>query len=197
MWCRAGKHSGRRFPQSVSWHAVDTGKVAVIGAGSWGTVMAGLLAGQAGQPGRLRRAGGAVADEVGPRRAVALWARDPARAAALARERANNDYLPGFRLPGDLAVTGSLEEAVEGAGVLVMAVPSCWARQVMLAAGPAAGPEAVVVNLAKGIEPGTLLTMSEVAAAVLPGRPARRAHRAKLRGRDRLGATGSHRGRVG
>jgi glycerol-3-phosphate dehydrogenase (NAD(P)+) len=141
---------------------VDTSKVAVIGAGSWGTVMAGLLAGQARQ---------AAAGEAGPWRTVALWARDPARAGVLARERVNNDYLPGFRLPGDLAVTGSLEEAVDGAGVLVMAVPSCWARRVMLAAGPAAGREAVVVNLAKGIEPQTLLTMSQVAAAALPGRP--------------------------
>jgi len=130
---------------------VDTSRLAVLGAGSWGTVFAALLAGHL--PSRVR-----------------LWARDPALAERMAAEGRNPRYLPHFELPGRLKVTASLDEALEGAGLVVLAVPARWARQVLRAAQGWVGPDAVVVSLAKGIEPGSWLRVSQVVAEVLPGR---------------------------
>jgi glycerol-3-phosphate dehydrogenase (NAD(P)+) len=132
---------------------VDTTRVVVLGAGSWGTVSSALLANNL-------RAG-----------KVALWARDPIKAEAIERTRRNERYAGQLALPDTVVVTASLDEAVTGAGVIVLAVPSPWARQVLTDARPFAGNKAVLVSLTKGIEPATLLRMSEMAAEVLPGRP--------------------------
>jgi glycerol-3-phosphate dehydrogenase (NAD(P)+) len=131
---------------------VLTDKVAVLGAGSWGTVIAGLLA----------RAG---------RQKVFLWARSADLAEAIASQGRNPRYLPELSLPSSLTVTADLGEAVHEAGVIVGAVPTLWARGVLSATSAYASAGAVVVNLAKGIEPEGLLTMSQLAAQVLPGRP--------------------------
>ncbi len=128
-----------------------TDRVAVVGAGSWGTAVAGL---------------------VGATHPVSLWARSPELASSMTRSRENATYLPGIRLPDGLSATASLEEALEGAGVVFMAVPSHGFRAVLEDLQPfAAGVEAVV-SLAKGIEIGTNLRMSEVVAQVLPDTPA-------------------------
>jgi glycerol-3-phosphate dehydrogenase (NAD(P)+) len=126
-------------------------RVAVIGAGSWGTAVAGL---------------------VGVDHPTSLWVRSPELAASITATRENETYLPGITLPDGLVATSSLEEAVDGAGVVFMAVPSHGFRAVLNELVPfAAGIEAVV-SLSKGIENGTNLRMSEVIAEVLPGIPA-------------------------
>jgi glycerol-3-phosphate dehydrogenase (NAD(P)+) len=104
------------------------------------------------------------------RQRVVLWARRPNLAEAIAAERRNPRYLPELSLPASLSVTAELGEAVEGAGVIVAAVPTRWAKGVLSAASAYALAGAVIVNLAKGIEPESLLTMSQLAAQVLPGR---------------------------
>jgi glycerol-3-phosphate dehydrogenase (NAD(P)+) len=117
--------------------------VAVVGAGAWGTALA-IQAFRAG-------------------RQVTLWARDPARAAAIASSR-HNPRLPGHALPAPIAVT----HALPSADLLLLAVPLQHLREV---AGrlPPGGPVAVC---AKGVETGTLLLPLEILAEALPGRPA-------------------------
>jgi glycerol-3-phosphate dehydrogenase (NAD(P)+) len=120
----------------------ETQRFAVLGAGSWGTTFAKVLA-DAG-------------------RDVVLWARRPQVAASIAEDRANPDYLPGVRLPNNLTATADPEQALKGADAVVLAVPSQTLRDNL--AGwrellPAGG---TLVSLAKGVELGTLKRMSEV-----------------------------------
>lgn len=126
-------------------------RVAVIGAGSWGT---------------------AVGTIVGATHPAALWVRSPELASNMARTRCNDKYLPGVPLPDGLTVTASLDEALHGANIVFMAVPSHGFRNVLMDMRPLAGGIEAVVSLAKGIEMGTNLRMSEVVADVLPDMPA-------------------------
>lgn len=124
-----------------------TDRIAVVGAGSWGTCFAALAA------------------ERGD--AVTLWARRPELAASLETERVTRDYLPGLRLPPSLHVTADLERAIDGAALVVTAVPTHAMRDVMRQAAPWVRRDAVVLNLSKGIEQGSMLTMSALLAEVL------------------------------
>jgi glycerol-3-phosphate dehydrogenase (NAD(P)+) len=105
-------------------------RVAVLGAGAWGTAIAGVLA---------------------ARLDVALWARDPAQAEAIARTRRNQRYLPGIELPAALGITADLSGAVSGARLLLAATPVAGLKEL---AGkiPADSP---LVWLCKGFEEGT------------------------------------------
>ncbi|HUY22971.1 MAG TPA: NAD(P)H-dependent glycerol-3-phosphate dehydrogenase [Acidimicrobiales bacterium] len=123
-------------------------KVAVIGAGSWGTTVAAIAAGSA---------------------PTVLWARRPALAAHIDRHHDNDDYLPGIALPETLQTTASLEDAVTGCTLVVMAVPSHGFRSVLRELAPHLPPGTPVLSLAKGLEQGTHLRMTEVIAQVLPG----------------------------
>jgi glycerol-3-phosphate dehydrogenase (NAD(P)+) len=126
-------------------------RVAVIGAGSWGTAVAGLAAGSF---------------------PTALWARSPELASSIERTRENETYLAGVHLPEALQATSSLAEAVSGASVVFMAVPSHGFRAVLSDLAPhVAGVEAII-SLSKGIENGTNLRMSEVIGQVIPQVPA-------------------------
>lgn len=125
-------------------------RVAVVGAGSWGTTLANLLAKKG--------------------HAVRLWAHDPAVARRIQTERQNPDYLPGIALDERLEATSSLEDAVRGATVVVSVSPSQFVRRVMSAAAPAIAPDALVVSASKGIEKDTLCTMDATLRAVLRGR---------------------------
>jgi glycerol-3-phosphate dehydrogenase (NAD(P)+) len=126
-------------------------RVAVIGAGSWGT---------------------AVASLVGASVPTSLWARSTDLAASIERTRENGTYLPGIRLPDGLSATASLEEAVAGAGVVFMAVPSHGFREVLNEMATFSSGIDAVISLSKGIEMGTNLRMSEVISQVLPAIPA-------------------------
>ncbi|MGE0460945.1 MAG: NAD(P)H-dependent glycerol-3-phosphate dehydrogenase [Vicinamibacterales bacterium] len=123
-------------------------QVTVIGSGSWGTALAVHL-GHVGH-------------------GVTLWARDAALAAEMATRRANPVYLPDITFPPALRSTASLEEALVGAGVVVVAVPSHGVRAVARQMAPRLEPGALVVSATKGIEEGSLLRMSEVLSAELP-----------------------------
>ena len=90
----------------------------------------------------------------------------------MAETRRNERYLPDVRLPDGLAVTSSLAEALQGVNIVFMAVPSHGFRAVLTDMQPLAGGIEAVVSLAKGIEMGTNLRMSQVVAEVLPGVPA-------------------------
>ena len=123
-------------------------RVAVIGAGSWGT---------------------AVASIVGAAHPTSLWVRSPDLATSMRQTRQNETYLPDIALPDDLAVTASLEEALDGVSIVFMAVPSHGFRAVLADMAPLADRVEAVVSLAKGIEMGTNLRMSQVVNEVLPG----------------------------
>jgi glycerol-3-phosphate dehydrogenase (NAD(P)+) len=125
-----------------------TERVAVIGAGSWGT---------------------AVATIVGASHPATLWARSADLARSMRDRRENESYLPGIPLPDGLAVTSSFEEALAGAHIVFMAVPSHGFRDVLRGLSPFADSVDAVVSLAKGIEMGSNLRMSQVVADVLPG----------------------------
>ncbi|MGH9087363.1 MAG: NAD(P)H-dependent glycerol-3-phosphate dehydrogenase [Acidimicrobiales bacterium] len=130
---------------------MSMGAVAVVGAGSWGTAIASLVA---------------------ARCTVVLWARSAELADAVSRTGENPRYLPGVRLPPTLRATSALAEAVDGADVVLVAVPSHAFRRVLEGMAGTLAPGVPVVSLAKGIEAGTHLRMSEVIAEVLPGNPA-------------------------
>jgi len=123
-------------------------KVAVIGAGSWGTTVA------------------AVAATSAP---TALWARRPALARSIDTLHENPDYLPGVVLPETLRATASLDEAVTGAALVIMAVPSHGFRAVLTELSGSIPDDAPVLSLAKGLEQGSRLRMTEVIAQVVPG----------------------------
>ncbi len=125
-------------------------RVAVIGAGSWGTTVAALAS--ANTP-------------------TVLWARRPELAEQINRAHVNPDYLPSFTLPEQLRATASMEDAVCDADVLVMAVPSHGFREQARAASEYIRPWVPVVSLSKGLERETLMRMTEVAAEEMPGRP--------------------------
>jgi glycerol-3-phosphate dehydrogenase (NAD(P)+) len=128
-------------------------RIAVLGAGAWGTVL------------------GAIQDAAG--HAVTLWARSEAAAAEIEAQRENRRYLPGRALPPSLVVTADIGRAVRGAEMIVLAVPSAAARPTLALARPhvaAAGAGAVVVTCAsKGLDPDTRRTMDGVIADELPG----------------------------
>ena len=121
--------------------------VAVIGAGSWGTAVAALAA---------------------ARNPVVLWSRRAELAEVINSTSENPDYLPGYRLPYGLRATADLAEAIEGAALVAMAVPSHGFRAV-LSRMPGLPFDLPLVSLTKGIEEKTLRRMTEVIAEVVPG----------------------------
>jgi glycerol-3-phosphate dehydrogenase (NAD(P)+) len=122
----------------------DDPKVAVIGAGSWGTAFATITA------------------EKGVE--TVLWARRAELAEEINARHANPDYLEGFELPASLLATGDLEKALHEADVVVMAVPSHAFREVFRRAAPLIDGTPPVASLAKGIEQESLRRMTEVMA---------------------------------
>lgn len=122
--------------------------IAVVGGGAWGSALAHVLAGK------------------GP--GVRLWVRDPELARAIDRGGENARYLPGVSLAG-VAATSDLAAALDGARLVVSAVPSHVVRAVMGASAARVDPDAIVVSASKGIEERTLKRMTEVLADVLGG----------------------------
>ncbi len=122
-------------------------KIAVYGAGGWGTALAVMLA----------RAG----------HAVTLWSPHEAALETLRRDGENRRLLPGVRLPDSLAYSSS-DRAAAGADFTILAVPSFAVRETARRLSGVLGRDAVVVNAAKGFEEGTLLRPSQVIGAELP-----------------------------
>ena len=126
-------------------------KIAVIGAGSWGTALS-LLLSQKGLD-------------------VLLWGHRPSHVEQLARKRENRHYLPGYPFPSSLAVTGDLAAAVDGRDVVVMVVPSHCFREVFVRLKEYLPPRAIVVSATKGIENDSLMTMIGVMEEELGDNP--------------------------
>jgi glycerol-3-phosphate dehydrogenase (NAD(P)+) len=120
----------------------------VPGAGSWGTALASLLGGKG--------------------YSVTAWDKDTAVLQDITSHHRNERYLPGIRLPETLGASPSLERAMEGAELLVLAVPSHALREVAAQARPLLRAGVTVCSAAKGIEVDSLMTMSEVLEDVLP-----------------------------
>jgi glycerol-3-phosphate dehydrogenase (NAD(P)+) len=117
-------------------------RLAVIGGGSWGTALSVVLAPRF--------------DE------VRLWIREPDLAARTAESRVNDVFLPGCALPMHVQVTSELPAAAAGADVVLMVVPSQFLRRVAVELLPSVHAGMAFVSATKGLEPGTLLRMSQV-----------------------------------
>ena len=126
-------------------------QVAVIGAGSWGTTFAKVLA-DAGSE-------------------VTVWARRAEIAREIQESSRNSDYLPGINLPRTVSATSNLADAVDGAEAVYLAVPSQSLRANLQDIRAVAAPSTVYVSLMKGVETGTGLRMSEVIQEVTGATP--------------------------
>lgn len=128
----------------------DNKKIAVIGAGSFGTALAITLAGKG--------------------HTVTMWARRKEQIEEMRSTHMNSHYLPEVILPRELQFTEELSEAVTDKDILIFAVPAQRFREVFGEAAKFADyAKTPVVNVAKGIEKGTLMRLSEVAEEIAPG----------------------------
>lgn len=125
-------------------------RVALIGAGSFGTTVAALCSHNA---------------------PTVLWCREPEVADQIERDHENGEYLPGFKLPSSLRATHDIEASVSQADVVIMGVPSQWFRTTLETAAPYVRPWVPIVSLAKGLEPDTKMRATEIVEEILPGHP--------------------------
>jgi glycerol-3-phosphate dehydrogenase (NAD(P)+) len=125
-------------------------RIAVVGAGSWGTTVAHLAAHNS---------------------PTTLWARRAELAQHVDEHHENNEYLPGFSLHPTLRASSDLEETVRDADVVVMGVPTHGFRDSVREVAKHIRPWVPVVSLSKGFEVGTKARMSEVCHDELPGHP--------------------------
>ena len=122
-------------------------RIAVLGAGAWGTAMAIALARRGGHD-------------------LTLWAHSPALADHLAETGENLPYLPGFTLPADIEVTSDLPAAIFEADILLSVTPSQFLRETIAHIAPLLTRDQIVISASKGIEETTFLRMSQVIASV-------------------------------
>jgi len=123
-------------------------KIAVIGAGGWGTALAKVLAGKG--------------------YSVTIWVRRQELLQVIRETKENSDYLPGVKLPPQVYPCGDLEEALKDKEILVIAVPSHTVRGTVASIRDCIAPGTVVVNAAKGIEENSLMRLSQVVVESLP-----------------------------
>ena len=128
---------------------VATTAIGVVGAGSWGTALANLLAVKGF--------------------AVDHWVFEDDVREAMRTNRENERFLPGVTLSENLRPSGDLEAVVAGKDLVLVVTPSHVTRQTMVRCGSAVGADTIVVSASKGIENQTLLTMSGVLGEVVPG----------------------------
>lgn len=126
-------------------------KAAVLGAGSFGTVLANMLA-ENGNP-------------------TCLWMRDAARAGEVQRTRINAHYMPELRLHDHMTISADLAATLKDAELVVITVPSKAFREVLQQARALLAPRAVIICAAKGIEVGTFKLMSQIIEEELSGHP--------------------------
>jgi len=125
-------------------------RVTVLGDGGWGTCLGVLLANQGHE--------------------VTLWSYSSSYVQQLRRTRENVKFLPGVAIPLSVRFTADFAEAWDGAQVLVVAVPSQYLRGVLKMAGTGPWDRVLVVSVVKGVEPETLLRMSEVVRQMVPAK---------------------------
>lgn len=123
-------------------------KIGVIGAGSWGIALATLLHRNGHQ--------------------ITVWSIVEAEIKMLQTEHEHKDKLPGVKLPEDMEFTTDLEAAINGKDLLVLAVPSPYTRSTSKSMAPYVKEGQIIVNVAKGIEEATLMTLSEIIEEEIP-----------------------------
>jgi len=123
-------------------------KIAILGAGSWGTALSIILS-------RSPR-----------KHEIALWARSTELANAIVNDGENKAYLPGCEIPKSVAVTSQLEKTLVQVSIVVSAIPSAHVRAVFTSALAYLPEDAIIVSATKGLEPATNLRMSEVLTQV-------------------------------
>ncbi len=123
-------------------------KAGVLGAGSWGTALSVLLSDNGHQ--------------------VTVWSIDENEVRMLNEKREHELKLPGVKLPDDMIITGDLETAVKGKDFLVLAVPSPFTRSTAKKMAPYVAEGQIIVDVAKGIEESTLLTLSRQIEQEIP-----------------------------
>lgn len=124
-------------------------KVSVIGAGSWGTALAILLEKNGHQ--------------------VTLWSHREEEAKELAKNREHKSKLPGVEIPEGIEIIGNLESALREKDVIVFAVPSVAVRSTAKKVAPYVKEGQLIVNVAKGIEETTLMTLTDIIEEEIPG----------------------------
>ena len=124
-------------------------RIAVLGAGAWGTALALSLSRQ-------------------QRHEITLWAHTPSHAVAMQQTRENAQFLPGFALPDNIQITDSIEDAVLSANILLVVTPSAYLPELAARIAPILRQDHVFVSAAKGIEDVSFRLMSEVVAAITP-----------------------------
>lgn len=122
--------------------------ISVLGAGSWGTALSTLLAGNGHH--------------------VTIWSIDPKEVEMLNVEREHKTKLPGVHLPEDIVITGDLGSSCQEKDLIVMAVPSPFTRATARKMKPYICEGQLIVNVAKGIEDNTLMTLSEQIEEEIP-----------------------------
>ena len=123
------------------------GHLAILGAGAWGTALARVVA-ERGESARL-------------------WSWQAEHAEAVQRERVNRVFLPGFQLSAGIDVSADLQYVLGGANVVILVVPTAGFRETLERARPFFDATATLIIATKGIEPGSLMLLSEVVEAVL------------------------------
>lgn len=123
-------------------------KVSVIGAGSWGTALSTVLYHNG--------------------HTVTLWSIVEAEVTMLKEKGEHLDKLPGVKLPQDMEITTDLEKSIKGAQLLVLAVPSPFTRSTAKLMAPHVEKDQLIVNVAKGIEETTLMTLTEIIEEEIP-----------------------------
>lgn len=123
-------------------------KIGVIGAGSWGIALATLLHRNGHQ--------------------ITVWSIVESEIEMLQREHEHKDKLPGVKLPEDMEFTTNLEASIADKEVLVLAVPSPYTRSTAKSMSPYVKDGQIIVNVAKGIEEATLMTLSQIIEEEIP-----------------------------
>ncbi len=123
-------------------------KISVLGAGSWGTALAVVLHKNGHE--------------------VTIWSISEDEIAMLKKEREHKDKLPGVKIPEQIGLTADLKEAIAGRDMLVVAVPSPYIRSTAKSMAPYVGEGQLLVSVAKGIEEGTLMTLSAILKQEIP-----------------------------
>jgi len=118
-------------------------RIAILGAGAWGTALAVSLARRGGHD-------------------LSLWSHSPTHAEELTDSGVNLRYLPGFVLPVDVRITAKLTHAILGADIILSVVPSQHLRAVMDEIAHALNPHQILISASKGIEEKTFLRMSQI-----------------------------------
>jgi glycerol-3-phosphate dehydrogenase (NAD(P)+) len=125
-------------------------KIGLLGGGSWGTTVASLVTRNA---------------------PVTLWARNPATVEEINSHHSNETYLPGAKLPEKLVATNDIAEAVSGADVVIMGIPSQNFRSVLEEVKQHIRAWVPVISLTKGLELETRMRMTQIINEILPGHP--------------------------